>query len=194
MPTLWYVTHPEVRIEAQVPVGQWGLNERGLERARAACAQPWMASVERIISSDETKALELAAIVAVDRGLPIEVRPAMAETDRERRGFLPPDEYAPVSEEWFANPVDAGTTQWEPAAAVQQRVLDGLADVFAGDQSVLVAGHGGSGTLLWCALTGTPIASEHDQPFAGHYFRVDLATRQVVHGWRAVDDLEPATQ
>ncbi len=189
MPHLWYATHPEVRIDAAVPVPRWGLTDTGRARAEAMCAQPWIASVERLISSAETKALELAAVVAAHTGLAIEVRPDTDETDRSSTGFIPQEEYGPISEQWFAE-VESPSSGWEPAGAVQRRMLASLDDVLSGTENVLVCGHGGSGTLLWCALAGEPIAASRDQPGAGHYFTVDLATRTPDHAWRPIDDLE----
>lgn len=189
MAKLWYVSHPEVRIDAHVPVPRWGLDDSGRVRAQAMCRQPWVADIERIISSDETKALELAAIVAAHRSLPIEVRVSQAETDRSATGFLSPDTYQQVSDAWFAAP-DAEPHGWEPARAVQERVVSGLADVLGGEQATMVAGHGGAGTLLWCHLAGQGIAASFDQTGPGHYFTVDLATRRPVHRWHPIDDLE----
>ena len=189
MARLWYVSHPEVRIDASVPVPRWGLTDHGRARAEAMCAQPWMAQVERLISSDETKALELAAVVAAHRHLPIEVRPHTAETDRSATGFLPQADYDPVSHAWFASP-EASPHGWESAAAVQRRIETALEDVLAGDRNVMVAGHGGTGTLLWCRLAGQPIAAAHDQPGVGHYLTIDLATRRPLHHWRPIDDIE----
>lgn len=34
-----YITHPQVKIDADVPVPEWGLSERGAERAREASRQ-----------------------------------------------------------------------------------------------------------------------------------------------------------
>lgn len=189
MAKLWYVSHPEVRIDGAVPVPRWGLTDHGRARAEAMCHQPWIGDLDRLISSDETKAFELAAIVAEHRSLPIEVRASQAETDRSSTGFLPPDAYGPVSDAWFAAPSES-PDGWETATAVQERVVQGLGDVLDGDQNVMVAGHGGAGTLLWCHLSGEPIAAAQDQPGAGHYFTVDLATRRALHRWRPVDDLE----
>ncbi len=189
MATLWYVSHPEVRIDAAVPVPRWGLTDHGRARAEAMCAQPWIDRIERIITSDETKALELAAIVAAHRGVPIEVRPDTAETDRSSTGFLPQEPYQAVSDAWFGAP-DESPEGWEPAAAVQARIERALRDVLAGDQDVMVAGHGGAGTLLWCLLAGEQIAAAHDQSGAGHYISIDLATRRPMHAWRPIDEIE----
>ena len=55
-----YITHPQVRIDPDVPVPQWGLSETGAARARRAAALPWARQLQRIVSSDETKAIETA--------------------------------------------------------------------------------------------------------------------------------------
>ncbi|MEM9514234.1 MAG: histidine phosphatase family protein [Actinomycetota bacterium] len=189
MTTLWYVSHPEVRIDGDVPVPRWGLTDTGRARATAMCAQPWIHDIERIVSSDETKALELAAIVGVHRGLPVEVRPGTAETDRSSTGFVPPDEHDALAAEWFAAP-ESSPSGWEPAVAVQARVVAALADLLEGEAPAMIAGHGGAGTLWWCHLMGVSIDGVRDQPGAGHYFAVDMATRRPLHGWRRVDDIE----
>ncbi len=189
MAKLWYVSHPEVRIDADVPVPRWGLTDHGRARAAAMCAQPWIDGIERLVSSDETKALELAAVVAAHRGIPIEVRPSQAETDRSSTGFVEPDRYAIISDAWFADP-ERHDHGWEPAHDVQRRVVEGLADVLDGDADTLVAGHGGAGTLLWCHLAGRAIEASLDQPGAGHYFTVDLTTGRPLHGWRPIDAIE----
>lgn len=189
MARLFYVTHPEVRIDGAVPVRRWGLTDTGRRRATAMLDQPWVASLDRILSSDETKALELAAIVATHRDLPVTVRAALGETDRDGTGYLPKERHDEVSDAWFANP-ERSPDGWEAALDVQRRTLDALDDVLGGAENVMVAGHGGAGTLLWCALSGTPIAQRHDQPHPGHYVTIDLADRRPLHRWRAIDDLE----
>ncbi len=189
MATLWYVSHPEVRIDPAVPVPRWGLTDTGRSRAHAMCRQPWVGAIERIITSDETKALELAAIVGAHRSLPVEVRPTTAETDRRSTGFVPQAEHDALAAAWFAEP-EVSPSGWEPAGAVQARVTRALADLLEGATSAMIAGHGGAGTLWWCHLMGVPIEAFRDQPSPGHYYAVDLATRRPVHGWRRIDDIE----
>ncbi len=189
MTRLWYVTHPEVRLDPHVPVERWGLTDVGRRRAAAMCSQPWLDEVERLVSSGETKALELAAVVAARTGLPIEVRERTGEVDRSATGFIPPDEYAAVSDAWFASP-SAHDRGWEPAAAVQRRIVAALEDVMTAEQPVLVVGHGGAGTLLWCHLAGESIAATHDQASPGHYFTVDLTTGRPLHRWQPIDTVE----
>jgi broad specificity phosphatase PhoE len=60
MGILRFVTHPQVRISADIPVPLWGLSDVGRTRAYQLSTQPWLATTTRLISSAETKALETA--------------------------------------------------------------------------------------------------------------------------------------
>jgi broad specificity phosphatase PhoE len=189
--SLRYITHPQVAIEPDVPVTRWSLSAIGVERAEAMCRQPWAADVRRIVSSDEVKAVQTAEILARHVGVPVEVRPGIGENDRSSTGFVPPDRFEQLADRFFADP-EASVEGWERAVDAQARIAAGLADLLADEAGgdVAVVGHGGVGTLWWCALAGRPIDRRHDQPGQGHYFTVDRAHGAVLHGWRPVDDLE----
>ncbi len=36
-----YITHPQIRIEPDVPVPRWGLSETGIARAQQAAQSDW---------------------------------------------------------------------------------------------------------------------------------------------------------
>jgi broad specificity phosphatase PhoE len=200
---LRYITHPEVAVDPAVPITRWGLSAAGRRRAEALLDQPWVRTITRVVSSDETKALETAELLAERVGVTVEVRPDSGENDRSATGFLPPAEFEAVADRFFARPHDS-VRGWERAVDAQARITGALADLLdpgglgAGSSSnsnsgdVAVVGHGGVGTLWWCALTDRPIDRRHDQPGQGHYFSVDLATRRVLHGWRRLEPVEEA--
>ncbi|MBB6408299.1 hypothetical protein HNQ71_000943 [Mesorhizobium sangaii] len=50
MPILYYVTHPQVQVDANIPVPEWGLSDIGRARAVAMLEQPWVGSIRRIVS------------------------------------------------------------------------------------------------------------------------------------------------
>jgi broad specificity phosphatase PhoE len=184
---LRYISHPDVVQDPQVPVPRWGLSELGVARARAMTSQPWVATIGRVVSSPETKALEAAAILADHLGLEVEVRDATGEIDRSSTGFLPADEHEVNSHALFAAPEESARG-WERAVDAQGRIDRELADLLVpGDADVAVVGHGAVGTLWYCHMTGQPIDRRHDQPGQGHYFTIDLDTREVLHHWRAID-------
>ena len=104
MSLLRFVTHPQVRISAEIAVPRWGLSDAGRMRARALSHQPWLASTTRLVSSGETKALETAAVVAAATGLAIEVRDDAHENDRSATGFVEPERFEVLADAFFAKP------------------------------------------------------------------------------------------
>src|SRR5690242_6559029 len=111
-----YITHPQVRMDPAAPVPRWGLSDKGRTRARAFALHPLVARLTRIVSSRETKALELAQILAAPYGTPVENGENFGENDRSSTGFLPPDKFEATADAFFANP-DSSVDGWEPARA-----------------------------------------------------------------------------
>jgi len=187
-----YLTHPQVAIDPAVPMPDWGLSAIGRARAQIAAGQAWTRGLTRIVASAERKAIETAEILAAPRGLTIEIRERMHENDRSATGFLPPEEFERVADAFFAAPQES-VRGWERAVDAQARILaeveSALAAHAGGD--VAFVGHGGVGTLLWCALAGATIDRRHDQfPGGGCLFSFDIATRRVQGGWRRIEEAE----
>jgi broad specificity phosphatase PhoE len=187
-----YITHPQVRIDPAVPVPRWGLSDIGRARAETAATQPWIRQLGRIVSSDETKAIELAEILAEAAGVKVEIVEEAHENDRSATGFLPPPEFEKAADWFFAHPEES-FHGWERATDAQARIVSVVKRVLADhDPSTPIAfiGHGGVGTLLRCRLAGLPIARRHDQPPNGggniHAFR--LSDLQPLTGWVPMED------
>lgn len=190
MSTLWYASHPEVAIDPDVPVPEWGLSAVGRERAHdlARRVVTGLPRLGRIVSSAEDKAVETAAVVADVAGVAVEVRPATHENDRSATGFLPPDAFEAHADAFFARP-DESVAGWETATAAQARIVAALADLVGPgaerpDEDVLVVGHGAVGTLWACHLAGVPIDRGEDQRGSGHLYAVDRRTAALLHRWR----------
>jgi broad specificity phosphatase PhoE len=189
MTKVLYVSHPQVRIDPAVLVPQWSLSDVGRARMLAVAARPWVLALAAVISSDETKAIETARLLAAPSGAPVSIREGMHENDRSATGFLPPPEFERMADAFFANPEDS-VRGWERAVDAQARILRevhaALADAPAGD--LAFSGHGGVGTLLFCALSREPIRRLHDQPpGGGNVFAFDRASLAVLHPWRALE-------
>ncbi len=187
---LRYVTHPQVTIDPDAPVTSWHLSPEGRRRAHALLGQPWVRDIGRVVSSHETKAQETAAILADHLGLEVEVRAGIGENDRSATGFVPPAAFEQLADRFFADP-EVSVEGWERAVDAQARIVTGLADLLdpGTDRDVVVVGHGGVGTLWYCALAGVAISRDHDQPGQGHHLAVDLGTGRPLHGWRPIDHL-----
>lgn len=189
MPIAYYITHPQVQIDANVPVPEWGLSEIGRARALAMLEQPWVGSIRRVVSSAERKAIETAKILARQLGLTVEVRERMHENDRSATGFLPPPEFEAVADQFFANP-HKSIRGWERAIDAQQRIVSEVEAVLhaAVGGDIAFVGHGGVGTLLLLSLSNREISREADQPAGGgNYFAYDIGARSILHGWRPID-------
>ena len=181
-----YITHPQVRIDPAVPVPKWGLNEVGHARAVAAAALPWVKALGRIVSSDETKAIETAEILAEAAGIRIEIVEGAHENDRSATGFLPPPEFEKAADWFFAHPDDS-FHGWERAVDAQARIVSVVESTLADhDPAIPIAfvGHGGVGTLLRCHLGNMPIARSHDQTGGGgNLYAFRLPDRRLLAGW-----------
>lgn len=189
--TAFYLTHPQVSVDPNVPVPKWGLNAAGRDRVRRAVDAGWPAGLTRIVSSEETKAVETAAPIADALGLDVIRRADMHENDRSATGFLPPGEFETVADAFFARPQES-VRGWERAVDAQARIVVAAeAEIAAaGCGSILFVGHGAVGTLLYCHYAGLPISRAHDQPpGGGHYFSMQVDGRRILHAWRAMEEL-----
>lgn len=185
-----YITHPQVQIDPAVPVPKWGLSETGRARAEATARLPWVRTLGRIVSSDETKAVETASLLAATAETVVEIDDTMGENDRSATGFLPPPEFEKAADWFFANPHES-FNGWERAMDAQARITAAVLRVLDGhDPAVPIAfvGHGGVGTLLKCKLGGTAISRSSDQKGGGgNLFAFRLADRALTCDWTPME-------
>lgn len=186
-----YITHPQVQIDPAVPVPKWGLSQTGRARAEATAGLPWVRALGRIVSSDETKAIETADVLAGPAGVVVEIDDAMGENDRSATGFLPPPEFEKAADWFFANPNES-FNGWERAIDAQARIADAVFRILDGhDPNIPIAfvGHGGVGTLLKCKLSGADISRSYDQKGGGggNLFAFRLADRALTCDWTPME-------
>jgi hypothetical protein len=129
-----YLTHPQVKIDPAVPVLSWGLNDVGRARTEALANTGKLVGVTQVISSGERKAIETAEIIAAKLDIDIEVREAMHENDRSATGFLVPDEFEAVTDQFFMQPF-VSIRGWERAIDAQSRVVREVEPVLARNRS-----------------------------------------------------------
>src|SRR5689334_9656821 len=163
-----YLTHPQVNIDPLVPVPHWGLSEVGRARTETVTATGSLSGTTQVVSSGERKAIETAGIIAAKLGVAVEVREAMHENDRSATGFLVPDEFEAVANQFFGQP-HISIRGWERAVDAQLRIVREVEQVLARNTpgDVLFVGHGGVGTLLYCHCAGLAIDRVHDQLAGG---------------------------
>ena len=191
-----YLSHPQVRIDPEVPVPQWGLSEVGRSRAEAFAARDLIGANAIVFASDERKAVELADIVTAGFGGAVTTDPAMGENDRSATGFLSPEKFEETANRFFAAPLES-VDGWERAIDAQRRIIEAVAKAMARvqpGQTVVFCGHGGVGTLLKCYLGGWAIARSEDQsqmadPGGGNGYVFDLTARKLYCDWTPIEDL-----
>lgn len=188
-----YISHPQVVIDATVPVTKWGLSELGRQRAEVFARKSLFDARTRFVSSGETKAIELARILAGDSQIHIDDQ--MGENDRSSTGFLPPDAFEIMADQFFARP-DVSIEGWERAIDVQARIVDAVKQHLAvTDPSapLVFCGHGAAGSLLKCYMDGRTISRTEDQPGGGGNLFVfdigaDLAPKTLVCDWTPMEE------
>ncbi|MCV3239269.1 histidine phosphatase family protein [Mesorhizobium sp. ZC-5] len=189
----YYLTHPQVVIDPQVPVPDWGLSDVGRARLTAIAGRDWVRSLGHVFASTEKKAIEGAKIIATAASCRVETVEEMGENDRSATGFLPPPEFEKAADWFFANPSQS-FHGWETADAAQARIASAVEAAIARssrDRPVAFVGHGGVGTLLKCHLGGLPISRIRDQPGGGgNVFAFGLSDRRLLCDWTPVEIFE----
>jgi broad specificity phosphatase PhoE len=188
-----YLSHPQVKIDAHVPVPDWGLSDVGNARVLAIRNSAALTLTKLIVSSGERKAMETASIIAEVLQLSISIIEAAHENDRSATGFLPPPEFEQVATQFFAHPQES-IRGWERAVDAQARIVSVAREVLtqANDGDILMVGHGGVGTLLHCHHAGLEISRDHDQKGGGggNFWAMEIDGATILHGWRPMEELD----
>jgi broad specificity phosphatase PhoE len=188
--TVHFITHPDVSIDPAVPVPEWRLAPRGLDRMRCMLDQEWIAGITHVSSSAELKAIDGAVVLAAHLKLAIAVHPGLGENDRSSTGYLPKAEFEAMADAFFARPNES-VLGWERAVDAQARIVAAVRDVLslAPTGDVCVVSHGGVGALLLCHLSRRPISRAADQPpgSGGYVMRFARSDWRLLHGWRSID-------
>ena len=187
-----FISHPNVVVSKDVPVPQWPLSAVGRARMQAALRQPWIASITSIYSSTERKAMDGADILAQHLSLNVTKMLDLGENDRSATGYLPPQEFEQVADQFFARPHESARG-WETANAAQHRIARAVEALVQHDKStgtIAIVSHGAVGTLLHCHLSGQPISRRWDQPpnGGGNYYAFQLNPTRVESWWQAIDE------
>lgn len=189
--TARYLTHPQVAIDPKQDIQRWSLNKLGHTRVMTLAQSNALTGTTRVISSAETKAIETATPIANALGCDLEIKDNMHENDRSATGYLPPEEFERVADQFFADPENS-VRRWETAIHAQQRIVAEvkacLSSNISGD--ILFVGHGGVGTLLFCFLAQIPINREYDQaPGGGNYFQFPTNALTPTGEWKSMEEL-----
>ncbi|MER8487942.1 hypothetical protein NKH53_06640 [Mesorhizobium australicum] len=84
MPIAYYITHPQVQIDASVPVPDWGLSDIGRARAHAMLNQPWIGRSGVWCRRANARQLKTAEVLGRHLDLAVQVSERMHENDPMR--------------------------------------------------------------------------------------------------------------
>ncbi|WP_180966818.1 histidine phosphatase family protein [Cohaesibacter celericrescens] len=190
-----YLSHPQVFIEPQFPVPDWSLSALGIQRVYNLLNTQWIRDVGYVMSSPERKAMETAQPIAKQFGLDLRINAKMHENDRSSTGYLPPLAFERTVTEFMKHP-NRSIRGWESAVHAQARIVEQVEVAvkhyrrlapLRGD--ILLVGHGGVGTLLYCHFAGLDIDRKFDQPpGGGNYITIDWTDQRVLHGWLPMEE------
>ncbi len=184
MQKVYFITPPEVLIAPDIPVTQWSLSEKGRERMTAFLQQAFTPSLTAIYSSEETKAIEAAEILAAANNIKVEKLSNLGENDRTATGFLQKEQFEAAADQFFAHPENS-FQGWERACDAQQRIIKAVEHIIqkSAGKNIAIVAHGAVGTLYKCHLKNIAISRSEDQPSQGHYYCFDVKHRQLEHDW-----------
>jgi broad specificity phosphatase PhoE len=199
MTLAYFITHPDVMVDPEIPITQWPLSDVGRQRMRGVLDHAWVSTLSHVFCSEEQKARDGADIMKAALGMPVALIADLGENDRSTTGFLPPAEFWEVVEQFFDEP-DSSVRGWERASDAQARVADAVKEALArtrAEEPVAFVAHGGVGSLLLCHLKGVPISRLEEQPGppagsapgtgGGYYFTFDRSSLAVQQDWQRID-------
>ena len=190
---VFFITHPEIEIDTAIPVPDWPLSEKGLERMRLFADRSLVFKIGSIYCSEERKAVDSARLLSERLGLPFTRIAELGENDRSSTGYLPSEEFERTADAFFASP-NSSVRGWETAIHAQERItnaIDRIIETDQFDENIAIVAHGGVGALALCKLMNAAIDRIHDQPGSGggNCFCFDADTKNLVHGWKSIEAL-----
>lgn len=185
-----YLSHPEVDVQPDVAVPDWSLRSLGRERVEALIAREptWLTAAQRLLTSPERKARETAELLGQAIGIEATVIETSAEVDRSATGFVPHERHEELADQLFAHP-NQSADGWERAVDASQRICAAMEPYRDLPGGTIAVGHGGVGTLLWCAWQDLPIRRSFDQSGQGQGWLIGWTAPADSHPWRRFEEL-----
>jgi broad specificity phosphatase PhoE len=192
MSLIYFITHPEVQIDSKVPVPQWPLSEKGIDRIRLLITKNWVQKIRAIYSSSELKAIDCAKILGDHLYLPFTQKEEFGENDRSSTGYLPKEAFETMATRFFNNPTTS-VEGWERAVDAQSRIVEAVNKVMddpSAQGDIAIVSHGSVGTLLLCYLSGSAINRSMDQPGGGggNVFCFEKESRTLIYNWKSIEE------
>jgi broad specificity phosphatase PhoE len=192
MNKLYFITHPEVNIDPNVPVPKWSLSDVGKKRITKMLSQSWVNNIEIIYSSTEQKAIDGALILADHLNKDVNQIESLGEIDRSSTGFLEGEAFWKVVSEFFNNPNDS-VKGWEKAIDAQTRIVETVKMIASKHEgkNIVIISHGAVASLFLAYLKNIRITFELEQPGSGggNYFVCSIPSLDLISQWQSIDEI-----
>jgi broad specificity phosphatase PhoE len=149
MRRLHLIRHGPVLVDLRRPPSQWELEPGACEAVAKLALEARGGGLRRIVSSEETKAVQTARTLAAVLGVPVEIRPGLEEHHRLREQHIPSDDdFRKAMAGLFSRPSQVVLGTESAAAALERfhRAVHGVMAETVDDE--LVVSHGTVISLL----------------------------------------------
>lgn len=185
-----FISHANVVVNPEIPVPDWGLSEKGIQRHETFNRHPLVESISSIYSSKEQKAVDAATILSRHIQHAFQQIEELGEMDRSSTGYLVEKEFEETADRFFASPYTS-IRGWEKAIDAQRRIVGIVKEIIKTDQNagnIAIVSHGGVGALLLCYLLDKSISRKFDQPAngGGNYFCFGRNSLKVKSRWQDI--------
>ena len=85
---LYFITHPAVNIDPNIPVYKWSISEEGWRQVLNLANEPFWKEVDAIFASTEQKANKAAEFWSQKFDIPLTLVDGIEEIDRSSTGFI----------------------------------------------------------------------------------------------------------
>ncbi|MBI2410396.1 MAG: histidine phosphatase family protein [Candidatus Kerfeldbacteria bacterium] len=191
MSKLFFITHPDVIIDSNIPIEKWDLSEKGENEALSLLMQPFWQTVDIIYTSEETKAVTVGEMASQKFMLQYIKKGCIGEIDRSSTGYLPYEEYMEAVKHFFEEP-EKSYNGWETAQAATQRIVSCVDKIVSShpNQNIAIIGHGGTAGLLICYMKGVvpnfknvPADTTKVPAGLGFFIELDWKNRKINSEW-----------
>lgn len=185
MTKLIFITHPSVVVDPLIPIDEWQVSKEGLMQVEDLFSSTVLLNINSIYSSTEDKALTVAKIIA-DKYFIMFNQEHQLKCLKEikNRLFIPPDKFLQATKKWFDHPKD-NVNDWESRNDAEQRIVNCVTNIMSKEENntVVIVGHGGTGTLLKCHIKKVDPSQSEDQQSQGCYFVADWDKQELISDW-----------
>jgi len=188
MSKLILIKHAPPQQDPNVSSHDWKLSEAGKAKAAALAERLRPHAPQRILTSDEPKAIETGEIIAAALGVPGEIIPDLHEHDRSNVPQMPTREFISSMALFFKrrNELVLGKETAEQAERRVRGAIDGILSKHAGEDVAIVT-HGTVLALYLASLLRTDAFELWRRWGLPSYVVIDRETKQAVETVERID-------